>query len=101
MISTGVLALRDKYKLIKYLVTGASALLKRGIPFDHSLLHPERPEVSIKTIRFIKFIFFYYVLYLLERKIFPCQSFLRKNNKIFVITFLFFPLCSLLFPVCV
>ena len=25
MISTGVLALRDKYKLIKYLVTGASA----------------------------------------------------------------------------
>ena len=32
------------------------------------------------------FIFLYYVLYLLERKIFPCQSFLRKNNKIFVIT---------------
>ena len=52
MISTGVLALRDKYKLIKYLVTGASALVKRGIPFDHSLLHPERPEVSIKTILF-------------------------------------------------
>ena len=32
------------------------------------------------------FIFLYYVLYLLERKIFPCQSFLRRNNKIFVIT---------------
>ena len=48
MISTGVLALRDKYKLIKYLVTGASALVKRGIPFDHSLLHPERPEVQLK-----------------------------------------------------
>ena len=47
------------------------------------------------------FIFLYYVLYLLERKIFPCQSFLRKNNKILVITFLFFSLCSLLFPVCV
>ena len=52
MISTGVLALRDKYKLIKYLVTGASALVKRRIPLDHSLLHPERLEVSIKTILF-------------------------------------------------
>ena len=37
----------------------------------------------------------------MTRKIFPLQSYLRKKIKIFVIFFHFFPMYSLLFPVCV
>ena len=41
----------------------------------------------------------YYIYW--RGKFFSHVKALRKNNKIFVITFLFFSLCSLLFPVCV